>query len=501
MTAKLWPVHPQPQDDEVLSSWMIRLAQGNGFKIHSFYADFFGHERQIWTRDVDHHAPDWLIDGLAMRTGVPTMRIISTTLRAFESYVFERLNEAGATRWLTPLSVYHRTRRAYGQQFCPLCLEEDERPYLRRNWRLSFVAVCIRHAVLLQDRCGACRRPLAPHRCDTDQRKSRRGHLGLDRCTYCWGDLGAAPQAVCGDDVELQRDLVQAVVSGFAMVDTSPVYSHLYFSGLRVLMAGLDRMHGTVQKSASFDRAPAIDRLSRLRDAVGLTRRWPNALLERCVATPQPYTLFSRDASEVPCWLHVVLRRHLLRAPAHFTAAEAYAIRAATENTTGMTSASGARRLSGRDVGRFVPTPFIDDDVADGLIASIDREVGEATGVRRWLLLRDKVMFITGRTLHLGTPELLALTVAGCGVEREDGQFSFWEPIDTGVRAAGMLRWYVRYVRHRLCQDDNEPHLFTTQEGRCISQSSVGMRFQRALRVSFHTRSISNWARWTATTV
>ena len=320
----------------------------------------------------------------------------------------------------------------------------------------------------------------------------------MHRCTYCWSDLGATPQSVSDEDVALQLELVQTVERGFAFIGPSPVYSHLYFDGLRLLMTGLARMQTSNEKSVSFDRAPAMERLSRLRDAMVLTRRWPDAMLDRCAPVRQPYTMFSHHALVIPCWLDVVLRRHLLRASAQFSAAEANAIRAATESVSGITSASGARRLSGRDVGRFVPTPCVEDEVADGLIASIDREIGEAAGVRRWILLRDKVMFIAGRTLHLGTRDLLTLTVADYGAEQEDEEFSFWERIDTGARTAGMLGWYARHVRPRLCQHDHEPHLFTTEAGRCISQSSVGMRFQRALRVSFHTRSISNWTRWIA---
>lgn len=82
---------------------MIRLAQDNGFKVHNFYALFFGRERQIWNRDIDHHAPTWLIDGLIAHTGTSKERIIQTTLRAFEPFVFERFNDMGVTKWVLPL--------------------------------------------------------------------------------------------------------------------------------------------------------------------------------------------------------------------------------------------------------------------------------------------------------------------------------------------------------------------------------------------------------------
>ena len=86
----IWPLHPQPQPDELLSSWMIRLAHANRFKVHSFYSQFFGRERQVWTRDIDHFAPSWLLHGLSMRSGLSIERLERLTLRHLESTVFER---------------------------------------------------------------------------------------------------------------------------------------------------------------------------------------------------------------------------------------------------------------------------------------------------------------------------------------------------------------------------------------------------------------------------
>jgi hypothetical protein len=44
---EIWPVHLQPLNDELLSSWMIRLAHGNGYKAHDFYAHYFGRDTKF----------------------------------------------------------------------------------------------------------------------------------------------------------------------------------------------------------------------------------------------------------------------------------------------------------------------------------------------------------------------------------------------------------------------------------------------------------------------
>ena len=219
----LWPVHPRPQHDELLSSWMIRIARGNGYKIHDFYAEFFGRARQIWTREVDHHAPAWLIKALCERTGQSVERIRGMTLRTYESYAFEIFNETGNTRWIMPVGVYHRTRRAHGQQFCPVCLDEDDLPYLRRQWRLSLAAACLRHRILLQDRCAACGKPVVAHRADTAARSNSRGHLGLHRCVFCRSDLAAPVVVVDRKAIAVQRAIHDALQAGFAMTRACPL--------------------------------------------------------------------------------------------------------------------------------------------------------------------------------------------------------------------------------------------------------------------------------------
>lgn len=195
-----WPIHPQIQPGEILSSWMLRIAQANGFKAHTFYAQQLGRSREIWTRDIDHLAPDWLIALLAERTGASIEAVSATTLRAFEGIVFERINATGATRWLLPLGVYHRTRRAFGQQFCPVCLAADARPYLRQRWRLSINVVCAEHGVLLLDRCTACGKPLAPHRADILVGRGLPARASLRHCGYCRVDLAGRGVSVSLED-------------------------------------------------------------------------------------------------------------------------------------------------------------------------------------------------------------------------------------------------------------------------------------------------------------
>lgn len=493
MATSLWPVHPHPLPDELLSSWMIRLARGNGFKVHNFCAQFFGRERQIWNRDIDHHAPPWLINALAARSGMPSERIAQTTLRSFEASAFERFNEVGATRWILPLGVFHRTRRGYGQQFCPLCLDEDEEPYLRRIWRLGLSTVCSRHGVLLQDRCFACGHQLMPHRSDMALRSGFPEITNMLRCYTCRGRISGPAEVMPSHDTQMQSHIETVLRDGFAVLASGQaVYSHLYFDGLRMIMRA---QPASPRSRAIFELAPIRYRLELLRTAQHLIARWPDVFLEHCSRLPHAYTTVSRG-EVAPYWLGSVLRRHLFRGRAPLSKKEAEAIAATARRADATASISRlCRRLSGRDVAHLLPRPpAVGDAMVDILIASMDREIAAAPRSRRHVLLRDKVMFIAARWLRLRPLELLALSV-GETEERSGSPFSFGHQIETPGDAHAMLWWYVQNVRPQFAPADAEA-LFIAQDGGRLRRTALSMRFVRALKAARLEGAIHNWTRW-----
>ncbi len=61
LSGSLLPVHLKPLPDELLSSWLVRIAHGHGMKLQTFCAVIFGREKSIWNRDIDKLAPEWLV--------------------------------------------------------------------------------------------------------------------------------------------------------------------------------------------------------------------------------------------------------------------------------------------------------------------------------------------------------------------------------------------------------------------------------------------------------
>lgn len=131
----LWPFRPKPHQDELLSSWMTRLAFGHGLKFSALLA--------IVGTDVNPATLDWkadllLLQMLAERTTQSVAGLERLCLR-----LGKRAED-----------LLYRNSFGPALQYCSACLAESA--YFRRSWRLSFVRFCARHRAVLADSCSQC---------------------------------------------------------------------------------------------------------------------------------------------------------------------------------------------------------------------------------------------------------------------------------------------------------------------------------------------------------
>lgn len=157
-----WLYKPRPLPDELLSSWLIRVALDHSVIIRQFTRAVWP-EISIWTRDIDVFAPDIIIKTMAEKCEVRLDEAFGTTLRSYEGLVFP-YSGSGLTQFLLPIGVYHRVRKSPGQQWCPLCFISDKQRYWRRSWRLAFNTTCLEHGIILADRCQDCGTPVTIHK-------------------------------------------------------------------------------------------------------------------------------------------------------------------------------------------------------------------------------------------------------------------------------------------------------------------------------------------------
>jgi hypothetical protein len=192
LTESLWPIRYKPLSDELLSSWLVRLAHGHGLKVQTFCNLIFGNKLQVWNRDIDRLAPEWLIAELSSKTGASYQQAFKTTLQSYQGIIYHRPRQSGSLTWIQSLKLHHRKFEGFGLQFCPMCLASDPEPYFRKSWRVAFNTTCPIHQCMLQDRCPHCGHGVAFHRSDMKHAEYITA-ISLLECHYCGFDLSQTP--------------------------------------------------------------------------------------------------------------------------------------------------------------------------------------------------------------------------------------------------------------------------------------------------------------------
>ena len=168
LSGRLWPIHLKPLEDELLSSWMIRLARAYDIKPVWFWRLFW----PVDFRTVDIEAPGGLVDLLASKTATPFACAAGTTL----------------TMLAHEYGVVHHVR------YCCACFARDPEPYFRRRWQLQSFLLCETHGIRLSNGCPHWRHELTPEKvpltrdsmawcvqCGEDLRSARHELLALSR--------------------------------------------------------------------------------------------------------------------------------------------------------------------------------------------------------------------------------------------------------------------------------------------------------------------------------
>ncbi len=134
LSGGIWPIHPYPLPDELLSSWMVRIARAYGVQPYSFWRQLAGISQ---FRALDEQVSPGVLEVLYRGTGINPLQIRAMTLASFAEFGLLRNDNHPVI------------------PFCPKCLTIPV-PFYRRAWCLEFVTICAIHQVELQTTCPAC---------------------------------------------------------------------------------------------------------------------------------------------------------------------------------------------------------------------------------------------------------------------------------------------------------------------------------------------------------
>ena len=505
LTGRRLPAHPHPLPDELLTHWFMRLAHANGLKAQSLADYAFGHPSSFWARDQDRRPSPGVVERLAELTGFDHEEIQNLTLVGPNGIHRPDVTVSGFVAWILPLGIYHRTRRRFGTQFCPLCLFEDAEPYFRRRWRLALATMCDRHGAMLHDRCPVCEAPVIWFRNELGHRRE----LAIGQSAKCWQcgfDLRRAqaigPPAIDGQSIMALRSLVAFYDFGWWFVgDRSLPYAHLYFDVLRHLVAWLPdkRGRGLLARVAmrvgwpteyppakAFETRPVEERHRLLAISVWLLQEWPKRFVEvaKEVGLSQAHIL---RGVHLPHWFESEVRCSLgagFVAPSNEEVTNAVAY---LQQQGKPVSARALGQLIGSKEARVVVRYAAPGraTLADAefwkVIAGIGAKMRRCQrGSRqRYLLWRDRTMFIVERVLEKKPYEVRAMTILdGLDMMRKELKRESY-----GRRMVSAVGSYLRFARPNFTLSTLNDVLFPSgvRPGQ-ISPQGWCCRWKRAFR-------------------
>lgn len=329
------PCHPSPEPDELLSSWLVRLAIANQSKLQTLCSQFLPDGHSMWARDIDRSVSPMTVQAIAKLTAQKEEVVWGTTLKAYEGELFPESNSRNAAYHFLPLGVYHRTRRCFGQMYCPQCLAGDDTPYFRRIWRLTLATVCSIHRCLLLDQCPNCGATLSFFRQTLGQHLN--GALqSICRCSNCSADLReshATISRIAKYQIEAHIHMLEMIAgassselpSGANIVDYLEVVQHvaqyslsrrrsLASSRFRALLADIVTPGALIISDArSLDRCSVYERHIGVSRALWLLEGWPMRLYEYGERGDLCSSELLRDFPSAPGWYRNPIRARFFK--------------------------------------------------------------------------------------------------------------------------------------------------------------------------------------------
>lgn len=197
-------IQPKPYKNEALSSWIIRAALANGCDPRSF-AYAIWREHHFWTRDIDRFLPSSKIHVLKNITSLTYDEIKEMTVEPIIEKIISKTNINPKKSWYFVVSTGVRgTSKINGTFFCPDCLNQ-QRHYLKKEFKLAWNIACPIHKKLLVQSCPMCNTNFSPHKTDCMTGKN---YL----CSNCGFDLRKTETIVPNNEALIFQEMLNDVL-------------------------------------------------------------------------------------------------------------------------------------------------------------------------------------------------------------------------------------------------------------------------------------------------
>lgn len=307
MTHSPWLIRPTPIEGEIFSSYLARIARANGMSPYRFFSFHFP-GFPIWNRDIDRSASDNFLRAVAIGCNINFEAMVDMTLRSFEGVLQGQPvpERKGVVPWINATGIYHRDRKGFAMQYCPLCLAEDLA--YKAIWRLSFVTVCQHHLKSLLDCCQHCGAQVVFHR----------NEVFYCNCHRCGRPLTqVSPSSYIDYQIDtrltLQTTLLSAINCGHESMGSIKLESGELFWGLTILMRVVRAKLRAIRRNRNQDchltcvtqRIELLriqDRACQCTVLAELMSDWPNQFLHFAASHGLTQIYFYKEV-QCPQWL------------------------------------------------------------------------------------------------------------------------------------------------------------------------------------------------------
>lgn len=206
------PLIPVPFSDEILSSWIARLAYANQMHPKTFLNTYLGiKHRDHFKNCLDAHINDEILNCLQTITS-QDFALKNMTLQSYVGILGECI-----------IKERHNTYLGH-MQFCPQCLNEHI-PYYKKLWHVNLLTICAKHHCFLYDACPQCKKPI-------EALKMHHNAFDYTFCYYCGYDLKKAPIKKIGKKATFgilaNQKLAKMIEDGYIQLGESVVYSFCF---------------------------------------------------------------------------------------------------------------------------------------------------------------------------------------------------------------------------------------------------------------------------------
>jgi len=239
LKSEKFTIIPIPLQDEILSSWIVRVAYAHKTHPHTFVNQYLNYRPySFFLSECDLTLDEAMINTIDEKCRY-NIDVRSLMLTTYGGYIQENIYDNNPTIFFAH------------QKYCPVCLREDKVPYFRKKWRVVFYNICHKHSCYLYEHCPSCKSKL-------DISKMHNNKLPYTYCHKCGFELkrGRKLSVLKSyiSSLEYQNKIFKIIHDGYIQLDRTPVYSFLFFEVFSKLskLILLNRKHEFINKHPLF---------------------------------------------------------------------------------------------------------------------------------------------------------------------------------------------------------------------------------------------------------